>query len=243
MHDRDDRLREAVLRAPHHLDRERAGKGEQRFGGVGHGAPGSHGGARVDAIGRRGRSVRRPRIHVLARQRMRQAAVGRLAGEDLPQRQPAAVERVRGAGEVDAPDAVASPRRPRRAPRRRWPPAARSSATASSRSARAAPRRRSTSRPCRRTPSITRATCVELAAGKDVVLDEVADAAAEAVGPGALCVMPWLSTKPPGFSSAPDLAEVLRETRDADVLEHADAGDLVVLDVVGQVEVVAQTRP
>ena len=49
-------------------------------------------------------------------------------------------------------------------------------------------------------PSITAATCVELAAGKHVVLDEIADAAAQAVcAPSELCVMPWFSTRPPGF--------------------------------------------
>src|SRR5439155_10656103 len=37
-----------------------------------------------------------------------------------------------------------------------------------------------------------------------------------------------------------DLAEVTAEVADADVLEHADARDLVVLHVVGQIEIVPQ---
>src|SRR5436190_15314911 len=49
-----------------------------------------------------------PPIDVVAGERVRQASVRqRLAGQELPQRQPAAVEGVRGPRHVDAPDAEA----------------------------------------------------------------------------------------------------------------------------------------
>src|SRR5438067_239933 len=45
-------------------------------------------------------------VDEIARQRMRQASVGKgLSGKKLPKRQPAAIERMRGPGHVDAPDA------------------------------------------------------------------------------------------------------------------------------------------
>src|ERR1700757_1285836 len=46
-------------------------------------------------------------IHVLARQRMREPPVGpRLASEQLEDRKQAAIEGMRGAGEIDAPHAI-----------------------------------------------------------------------------------------------------------------------------------------
>jgi hypothetical protein len=40
-------------------------------------------------------------------------------------------------------------------------------------------------------------------------------------------VMPWLSSRPAGLEQAVDLGEVGRQLGPADVLEHADRGDLV----------------
>ena len=51
---------------------------------------------------------------------------------------------------------------------------------------------------------------------------------------------PVVEHEPARLQDPLDLAEVLRKARDADVLEHADARDLVVEHVLGQVEVVAQ---
>ena len=149
------------------------------------------------------RPRRQPAVHVVARERMRQPPVGvRLAGQQLPERQPAAVERVRRAGHVDAPDAVAllADLRARRvgvAPR-----AARPSATASSRSARAAPRRRSSSRPspapCPRSPA-TRASSSP--PGNTYSSTKSPMPLPRLSAASALCVMPWFSTMPPGLST------------------------------------------
>ena len=89
-------------------------------------------------------------------------------------------------------------------------------------------------------PSITRDDVRELAAREHVFLDEVADAAAEALCAERVVRDAVVQHEPAGLQDPADLAEIAREARDADVLEHADARDLVVRLVVGQVEVVEQ---
>ena len=80
----------------------------------------------------------------------------------------------------------------------------------------------------------------ELAAGEDVFVDEVADAAAEAVGAQRVVGDPVVQHEPPGLQNPPDLAEVPGKARDTHVLEHPDARDLVEERILGQVEVVAK---
>ena len=123
-HDVGDRLRETVLRAPHDLDRERARKRECGFTllrvqcierGVGLG----HGGLRP--VGRFETRPERSRQYAGGARPLQPAYMcsrvsgrGRrpsgcgLAGQHLPQRHPAATERVGAARHVDAPDPVLS---------------------------------------------------------------------------------------------------------------------------------------
>src|SRR6185312_3879308 len=80
----------------------------------------------------------------------------------------------------------------------------------------------------------------ELTTGKDVFLDEVADAAAQAVRAERVVRDPVVEHQPARLEDAAYLAEIVREPCDTDVLEHADARDLVVEHVLGKIEIVAK---
>ena len=169
-----DRLREAVLRAAHDLDRERAGKLERGFAssvcrassgvGLGHGGlrhgriggPAIAGAIRVQRAGRNSRRRRPPRTCSRA---SADAAGGRRAAACRPAPATATASR----GRTRAPNPPCRCARPGSfsSPTSRArrvgiaPPAGRPSATASSRSARAALRRRRArgpAPPCPRSP-------------------------------------------------------------------------------------------
>ena len=80
----------------------------------------------------------------------------------------------------------------------------------------------------------------QFAAREHVFLDEVADAAAQLRGAKLVVRDPMVQHEPAGLENPMDLAEVAPEVAHAHMLEHADAGDLVVLHALGQVEIVAK---
>ena len=80
----------------------------------------------------------------------------------------------------------------------------------------------------------------QFASRKYVFLDEVADAAAEMRAVEPVVRDAVVQHESAGFEDLIDLAEVTAEVSDADMLEHADARDLVVLHVVGEIEIIAQ---
>src|SRR2546425_256215 len=80
----------------------------------------------------------------------------------------------------------------------------------------------------------------DLPAREDVFVDEIADAAAEAIPARPVMRDAVVEHQPAGLEDAPDLAEVARVVGNANVLEHADTGDLVEKPIFGQVEVIEQ---
>src|SRR6516162_3246431 len=178
-------------------------------------------------------------VDVIACQRVRQAPIGpRLASKQLKDRQPASVESVRRAGEIDPPDAIflfanLAPRGLGIGLETLDPVPERSGVMLAK---------------CLGvdqfepfgSESLDHAACVrELSTGENVLLDEIADAAAEARTAADPVVRDAVvEHKAARLQDALDLAEVARIVADAHVLEHSDAGDLVVERVLGQVEIV-----
>ena len=166
------------------------------------------------------------RVHVVARQRMRQ--LGRRAAACRQGAARATASRARTRAPTPRGRRArcgTSPRRPRRARRRRSPRGRRASARASSRSARAAPRRRRAralrardprsparraraGRPETRTPRRSRrCRCPRLAAPSDVVRDAVVQhEAARLQHPVDLAEVPADSDASPTCSNMPMLA-------------------------------------
>src|SRR5260221_772979 len=68
----------------------------------------------------------------------------------------------------------------------------------------------------------------QLPVGKYVILDEVADAAAQRINLGQVERDAVVQHEPAWLQDLVDLAEIVRETANAHVLEHAHACDLVV---------------
>src|SRR6202158_2090612 len=83
----------------------------------------------------------------------------------------------------------------------------------------------------------------ELAAGKDVFLDEIADTAAQAFRAELILRDAVVENPSSGLEGAVYFPEVAREIMLADMLEHADAGDLVVRGVSRQIGVIEQLHP
>ena len=80
----------------------------------------------------------------------------------------------------------------------------------------------------------------ELAAGKDVFLDEVADAAAQALYAELILGDAMVENPSSGLEGPVYFPEVAWEIMLADMFEHADAGDLVVRGISRQIGVVEQ---
>ena len=80
----------------------------------------------------------------------------------------------------------------------------------------------------------------ELAAGKDVFLHEIADAAAQAFYAELILGDAVVENPSSGLEGPVYFPEVAREIMLADMLEHADAGDLVVRGVGRQIVVIEQ---
>ena len=169
---------------------------------------------------------------------MRQAAVGeRLAREELPQRQPAPVERVRGARHVDAPYAKLlfahfRARHVRVAFEALDPVPERLRVMLAQRL-----RIDDLESRVRHAADDTRHVR-QFAAREHVFLDEVADAAAQLRGAKLVVRDPMVQHEPAGLENPMDFAEVAAKVAHAHMLEHADAGDLVVQRGRGQVEIV-----
>src|SRR5271169_6464779 len=161
-------------------------------------------------------------IHVFARRRVRQLAVWkRPTGEQLKNRQPAALERVRRSGEVDAPHAelLLTDFAPRRVGVSLQPvdPVPQSARIVLAQRLRV-DQLQSGGGETLDHPRHVR----ELPAGKNVILDEIADTAAQAVDTYPVVRDAVIKDQPAGLEDASDLAEVVRIITDADVLEHAD---------------------
>src|SRR5438105_4559421 len=83
----------------------------------------------------------------------------------------------------------------------------------------------------------------ELTAGKDVFLHEIADAAAQAYRAEQILRDAVIENPSSRLEGAVYFPEVAREIMLADMLEHADAGDLVVRGVSRQIGVIEQLHP
>src|SRR5437660_10508685 len=171
---------------------------------------------------------------------MRQAAVGkRLADEQLEDRQPTAIECMRRAREIDPPDTefLFSDLAPGRVCVRPKPvePIPERARIVLAQGSRVDQLEAVGGEPFDDSRYVR-----DLSAREDVFLDEIADAAAEAVAAGPVMRDAMVEHQPAGLEDAPDLAEVARVVGDAYMLEHADAGDLVEKPIFGQVEVVEQ---
>src|SRR5206468_12726367 len=83
----------------------------------------------------------------------------------------------------------------------------------------------------------------ELPARKDIFLDEISDAAAQALRAGPVVRDAVVQRETTRLQQPLHLRKVARVILRADVLEHADAGDLVVLGFRRQIEKVAELDP
>src|SRR5208282_4522035 len=147
-------------------------------------------------------------IHVFARRRVRQLAVGkRPTGEQLKNRQPAALERVRRSGEVDAPDAefLLADLAPRGVGVALQPvdPVPQGARIVLAQRLRV-DQLQSGAGETLDHPRYVR----ELPTGKNIFLDEIADAAAQAVSAYPVMRDAVIEHQPAGFEDAPYLAEV-----------------------------------
>src|SRR5215471_1365741 len=183
------------------------------------------------------------RIHVVAGERMGQASIGqRLSGKELKKRQPSAIEGMCRPGKVDAPytkslfaDLAPGGIGVRFQPLHPVPERARvmlSQRLAIDELESFGSESADDARHVR-----------ELPARKNVLLDKIADATAKALGAGPVVSDAVVQHQPTRFEDLMNLAEVPRIVLEPHVLEHADAGDLVVLLLHRQIEIVAQLDP
>ena len=82
----------------------------------------------------------------------------------------------------------------------------------------------------------------KLSARKDIILDEIADAAAQAIDAEPVVGDAVIEYQAAGLEDALYLAEVTRVVAHADMLEHADAGDLIELLALGQIDIIAESH-
>src|SRR5437867_157321 len=171
---------------------------------------------------------------------MRQSPTGqRLARKELENRQPATVKRVRGSREIDAPDAKLfladfAARRLGMRLQAVDPVPQRACIVLAQRFR--VDELQTLGRKTFDHPRDVR----ELSTGEYVLLHEVADPAAETLDPELVLRDPVVEHQSTWLEQAEDLAEVARIVANSNVLEHADARDLVVELALRQVQIVEQ---